>query len=270
MSKWLTPPLIAVIALLAAPAAFASQCFQLAGDPTARVWRAALKPGEVRILFVGHSSFRIETDQGRAAVTDFYGDPGPGAPPDAVTMNHAHSTHWTTAVPEEITHALEGWGDGVTPNLHEVLLDDLFIRNVPTDIRDWGGGWEKWGNSIFIFEYEGLCIGHLGHLHHKPTDEHYARIGRLDVVLAPVDGGYTMPIEDIMEVMRRVKARLVIPMHIFQPGSLQRFLTGLSSEFAIDMSDANEVVISAATLPARPTIRVLAPAVRDGGMWLDE
>lgn len=256
-------------ALFAIPAA-ASQCFQLANYDGARVWNASLGPGEVRIRFVGHSAFRIETDQGRVAVTDFYGDPGPGKTPDAVTMNHAHSSHWTSFVPEDIAHALKGWGDGASPTLHELQLDDMLIRNVPTDIRNWGdGGIERFGNSIFIFEYEGLCIGHLGHLHHQPTEEHYALIGRLDVVLAPVDGGYTLPIDDVMEIMRRVRARLVIPMHIFSPGSLERFLTGLSAEFAIDMSEADHVVVSAATLPSVPTIRVLAPAVEDTTFWAD-
>ena len=55
-----------------------------------------------------------------------------------------------------------------------------------------------------------------------------------------------------------------------RPGSLQRFLTGLSDAFVIDMSEANEVVISAATLPSTPTIRVLAPAVSDGALWYEE
>ena len=257
------------ISLAVAFPAAASQCFQLADLGEARVWNAALGPGEVKIQFVGHASFRIETDQGRVAVTDFYGDPGPGPAPDAVTMNHAHSSHWTSFVPKEIEHSLQGWGDGETPTLHEILLDDMLIRNVPTDIRNWGGGIEKYGNSIFIFEYEGLCIGHLGHLHHLPTEEHYALIGRLDVVLAPVDGGYTMPIEDMMTIMRRVRARLVIPMHIFGPGSLERFLTGLSSDFEIDRSDADHIVVSAATLPSVPTIRVLAPTIADRTFWED-
>ena len=263
--------LFLVIALcFAASPALASQCFQVANNSGARIWNAALGPGEVKIRFVGHSAFRIETDQGRVAVTDFYGAAGPGRAPDAVTMNHAHSSHWTAFVPEEIEHALQGWGDGETPTLHELQLDDMLIRNVPTDIRSWSGARvEKFGNSIFIFEYEGLCIGHLGHLHHLPTEEHYAMIGRLDIVLAPVDGGYTLPIEDMMEIMRRVRARLIIPMHIFGPSSLERFLTGLAPEYAIDMTEADHVVVSAATLPKVPTIRVLAPAVNDPSFWED-
>lgn len=261
--------LAALPALLAAGGAVASQCQQLAGAPDAKIWRASLSAGEVRIKFVGHSAFRIETDQGRVAVTDFYGDPGPGQTPDAVTMNQAHSSHWTPFPPEEIAHHLKGWDEEGVAAEHWVELDDLLIRNVPTDTRSWGGDWRADGNSIFVFEYEGLCIGHLGHLHHLPTEQDYAMIGRLDVVLAPVDGGYTMSIDDMMTVMRRVRARMVIPMHIFRAGSLESFLTGMSDMFEVDVSPSDEVVISAVTLPSVPTIRVLQPAV-SGGLIFDD
>ena len=62
------------------------------------------------------------------------------------------------------------------------------VRNVPTNIRDWNGGTERYGNSIFIFEIANLCIAHLGHLHHTLTQPHLDEIGRIDVVMAPVDG----------------------------------------------------------------------------------
>lgn len=250
--------------------AFASQCQQLANADAPRIWQAALTPDEVRIVFVGHSSFRIETGQGRVAVTDFYGDPGPGPVPDAVTMNQAHSSHWTQFPPEEIAHHLEGWGKTDEPADHWVELDNLLIRNVTTDIRDWGGAWEQDGNSIFIFEYEGLCIGHLGHLHHILTDRHYALIGRLDVVLVPVDGGYTMAVADMLTIMKRLRARLVIPMHIFRSGSLERFIAGMRDDFRIDMSDASDITISARTMPTEPTVRILAPVVRDSGFYSDD
>ena len=78
------------------------------------------------------------------------------------------------------------------------------IRNVTTDIRryfgeDSSGEMIKDGNSIFIFEVAGLCIGHLGHLHHKLDDTHFAAIGRLDIVMVPIDGTYTMSLDGISD-----------------------------------------------------------------------
>lgn len=247
-----------VIVLAAIPAA-ASQCIQLAGAPDARIWHAKLSPGEVHILYVGHSAFRIETDQGHAVVTDFYGDPGPGAIPDAVTMNHAHSTHWTSSPDPSIAHPLKGWADDDGPAEHWLELGDMLVRNVPTDIRSWGGGVEADGNSIFIFEYEDLCIGHLGHLHHEPTEGDYAMIGRLDVVMAPVDGGQTLETAAMLRVLKRLKARLVLPMHHLSGVSLMEFMAGMSSDYLVVGSDDYELTISARTLPSWPTVRLLAP-----------
>ena len=56
------------------------------------------------------------------------------------------------------------------------------------------------GNSIFIFEVAGLCIGHLGHLHHKLDDSHFAQIGRIDILMVPIDGSYTMSLDGMSEI----------------------------------------------------------------------
>ena len=87
---------------------------------------------------------------------------------------------------------LRGWNPEGGPARHALVVDDVYIRNVPTDIRSCGGDVEKDGNSIFIFEVAGLCIGHLGHLHHRLEDAHYGAIGRLDIVMVPIDGGMTL------------------------------------------------------------------------------
>lgn len=247
---------IAVSWAAAALPAAASICFQLA-DAGPRVIRASLGPDELRITYVGHSAFRIESPGGISAVTDFFGLWGNGGPPDVVTMNKAHSTHFTLNPDPRIPHVLPGWNDADPLGAeHWLQVGDMLVRNVPTDIRRWGT-LEANANSIFIFEAADLCVGHLGHLHHIPTDEHYGRIGRLDVLMVPVDGGYTMNQEAMAEVVRRVKARVVIPMHWFGPMNLERFLAEMSGEFAIRRLAEPSVVLTAATLPDRPTIVVL-------------
>jgi len=100
-------------------------------------------------------------------VTDFTGFIGSAnLIPDVVTMNHAHETHWTAFPDPAIPHVLRGWGEYGVGADHHLDLGGLVVRNVPTDIRS-GGGVEANGNSIFVFEAEGLCIAHLGHLHHE-------------------------------------------------------------------------------------------------------
>jgi L-ascorbate metabolism protein UlaG (beta-lactamase superfamily) len=112
-------------------------------------------------------------------------------------------------------------------------------------------------NSIFVFEAADLCIGHLGHLHHEPTDAHYGLIGRLDVVMVPVDGGFTMNQAAMIRVMQRLKARVVIPMHWFGPANLERFLDGMAADFDIRRAGSDRVTLARDRLPDRPTVLVL-------------
>jgi L-ascorbate metabolism protein UlaG (beta-lactamase superfamily) len=131
------------------------------------------------------------------------------------------------------------------------------IRNVTTDIRSSLTEREKDANSIFIFEVAGLCIGHLGHLHHELTPQHKGLIGRLDVVMVPVDGGLTMPLPNMMNVLKDLRARVVLPMHYFRAGSLERFVAASSRDFKIEYRNDPALVLSLAKLPPEPTVYVL-------------
>ncbi len=91
----------------------------------------------------------------------------------------------------------------------------------------------KDGNSIFIFEVAGLCIGHLGHLHVKLDDSHFAAIGRLDILMVPIDGTYTMSLDGVSEITRRLRASVVLPMHRFAT-PLEDFMQRIGKQFEID------------------------------------
>ncbi len=263
--------LAAILALLAAPAFAqaprASHCIAVAQAPGVEfVHRASfaggLDPFAVRLHYIDHAMFLLETGGGATAITDYVGFIGAtDFYPDVVTMNRAHSSHWTGAPDPRIPHVMRGWtGAG-----QAVESGDLFVRNVPTDIRGsvfaegQGGGATRDGNSIYVFEAAGLCIGHLGHLHHVPDDAQYAALGRMDVVMAPVDGGLTLPRPDLIEVLRTLRSQVVIPMHWFGRSNLERFLVEMAGEFEIERPGAASIELSLRDLPDRPTIVVLEP-----------
>lgn len=210
--------------------------------------------GEVRISYVGHSTFRLQDATGLTIATDYSGNAGVNVIPDVVTMNHAHITHFTHNPDKRIAHVLRGWPQNGEIAKYNIQIDETIIRNVTTDISTWSGHEESDGNSIFIFEMGGLCIGHLGHLHHLLSDEHYAAIGRLDVVMVPVDGGYTMNVEDMAKVVKRLNASVVLTMHAFSSFSLNEFLVNMGKRFQIEQRRGTDIVLSLNTLPASPTV----------------
>lgn len=258
-------------ALLAVPAAAQdrrpSHCIALVQDVPGLqlIHRASftdpLPEYTVRLRYIGHAMFLLQTPGGLSAVTDYSGFLGSADfVPTVATMNRAHSTHWTPAPDPRIPHVLPGWDFERGAADHYLELEDLVVRNVPTDIRSYTGAGGENGNSIFVFETAGLCIGHVGHLHHEPTPEQYAALGRLDVVMVPVDGGFTMDVAAIMRVVTRLRSSVVIPMHWFGTGTLEYFLTGMASDFAVVRMDGSDIELSLRTLPDRPTVMLLRPA----------
>jgi L-ascorbate metabolism protein UlaG (beta-lactamase superfamily) len=211
--------------------------------------------GPVTITYAGHSTYIIETPGGVRIATDFSGVYGADPLPRVVTMNKAHRTHYTDFPDPGIETVLRGWNPEGGPAKHAVVVDDVYIRNVPTDIRN-GGDFGKDGNSIFIFEVAGLCIGHLGHLHHRLEDAHYGAIGRLDIVMVPVDGGMTLSLDGMSEITERLWSSMILPMHRHAT-PLPEFLGRMGDDFAVDYRDSRSVEVTLKTLPSRPTIVVL-------------
>ena len=218
---------------------------------------AALERDQVRISYIGHSTFLIESAQLVRIATDYNDYVRPPVLPDIVTMNHAHTTHYTDHPDPAIKYVLRGWAEDEKPARIDLQYKDVRVRNVPTNIRSWTGGTERHGNSIFIFEVGNLCIAHLGHLHHTLTQQQLNEIGRVDVVMVPVDGTLTLDLEGMIEVLQALKAPLIIPMHYFSAFTLERFLQRARQDWDVEMAEVPSLVVSKASLPAKPKVLVL-------------
>ncbi len=221
------------------------------------IQKASLGKDEARLTFVGHSTFIIESASGTRAATDYNDFVRARETPDIATMNKAHSTHFSRNPEPGIKQLLPGWGTSGAAARHDVTLADMRVRNVPTNIRDYSGRTDYDGNSMFVFEIGDLCIAHLGHLHHPLEPGHLRALGRVDVVLVPVDGSYTLDMEGMMDVLKTLQARVMVPMHFFGPSTLNRFINRSRELWAVEMRPEPVLVVSKATLPARPTVIVL-------------
>jgi L-ascorbate metabolism protein UlaG (beta-lactamase superfamily) len=251
--RWLIAACAAIWGFGPATPALA-QCFPIAETKPevipAAFRQAALAAGTVRLTFLGHSSFLIETAGGATVVTDFNGMVLPPETPDIVTMNNAHSTHYTDYVDPAVKHVLRGWDPKGGVALHDLTLLDLHVHNVPTNVRDFRGVRTN-GNSIFVFEMADMCIAHLGHLHHLLTDVHLGELGMIDVLLTPVDGSFTMAQELMVEVIQQIQPAVIIPMHYFGPSTLNRFISLIGDRYEVEIVDTPTVVLSRHTLPYR-------------------
>ena len=232
--------------------------------PPAACSRAGIKLAQssvqdpIRLTFVGHATFLIESPQGIRIVTDYndyvrtarrarhrHDEHRPRQP----FLDGARSAHQARAA------RLEPERRG--PAEHDLKIGDVHVRNISTNIRDFGGGTREFGNSIFVFEIGGLCIAHLGHLHHTLTVQQLGQIGQMDVLLVPVDGGYTLDLDGMVEVLKALKARLMIPMHMFSSYGLERFLRRVRQDFEVVENPVPDHHISRATLPEKQQVLVL-------------
>jgi L-ascorbate metabolism protein UlaG (beta-lactamase superfamily) len=247
--------LVVVLILLAPRLAVAACAPVAAAEP--RVWHAVVEDPTVRITFLGHASFLIETPDNVRAITDYSGAYTTDPPPDIVTMNHAHPSHYTLHPDPRIGIVLHGWQEGPQPPAYDVVLRDLRVTNLATNIRDWDGGTELNGNSIFIFETAGLCIAHLGHLQHLLEPADLDALGHIDIVMIAVDGGYTIGQADARAVVEQIHPRIVLPMHYFTADNLARFLDMMRETYAIDVRHDPTIEVSRVTLPDRPTVIAL-------------
>ena len=274
--KSLLSGLVSLVLLLLLAASMAAQAQQSAPDQCLAFAQApirpliqkanylpvALRPFEVNIRYLGHSTFLMASPKGVTMATDFNDYISIQPAPTIATMNIAHHTHHSLNPDPKIKHLLKGWNP--TPNkaqIHDLAEKDVRVRNIPTNLRSFGdeSGFMKYGNSIFVFEVSGLCIAHLGHLHHTLTVQQLGQIGQMDVVLVPVDGSWTLDVAGTIAVLKALKAPLVIPMHYFSEFTLGRFVEEAQKVFPVKRFQSSKLTVARDRMPAKTEVWVLPP-----------
>ncbi|WP_417708627.1 MBL fold metallo-hydrolase [Roseibium aggregatum] len=254
-----------VAAVLSGPAYAVCQLvadapYRTPGPDEVRIWRASLQANEVQVRYIGHSTFELETPKGVRIATDYNDSVRPLLPPTVATMNGAHGTHYSVSPDPNIEHLLYGWNPKGGPLDHDLTVGDVRIRNIQTNIRGWDGAERRLGNSIFIFEVADMCIAHLGHLHHRLTQEDLVRLGQIDVVFAAIDNSSTLRLDSLMDVLESIGPAMVVPMHFHFPGALQAFV-GRAQEAGYDIvrAETPTLIVSRSSLPTRKTAYIMMP-----------
>lgn len=160
----------------------------------------------MRISWLGHASFLIESG-GSGLVTDPYDGIGltfPEVSADVVTSSHGHfdhcATHLVAGEPVVVSSAGE----------HEIM--PFRITGFPT-FHDDADGSKRGSNIAFMIEAEGLRVCHLGDLGHALSDRDISALGRIDVLMIPVGGTYTIDSAVAAKVVESLQPGFVLPMH---------------------------------------------------------
>lgn len=161
------------------------------------------------ITYHGHAEFEIQLANGYTLITDPYdahvGYEMKNHSCDAVTVSHGHGDH-------NFTDKLQGNFARVDSAGTWHLHPDAKVTAIPS-VHDEAGGTKRGKNLIMKLEAEGLTLVHLGDQGDKITPEQQSAIGRVDILMIPVGGFYTIDAQMAAETVKQLNPRVVIPMH---------------------------------------------------------
>ena len=163
----------------------------------------------MEIVWYGHSCFRFIERGMAAVVTDPFDSDVIGYEPlklraDIVTVSHDAPGHNFIGAVKGTMHKLTGPG--------EFEIGGVFITGVQTDSNSKKDA-EKPRNTLFLFDFDGLTIAHLGDLNQVPTQSEVEALGTVNVALVPVGGGNGLNAAKAAEVISLLEPNIVIPMH---------------------------------------------------------
>ncbi len=213
----------------------------------------------MKVKWLGHACFMITSDAGTKIIADPYavvGGFGYGEikeSADIVTVSHEHGDHNNVAAvggnPEVVRGAAKVKG--------------IEFKAIFTYHDDVGGG-QRGSNTILCFEVDGVRVCHLGDLGHPLSDKQMSELGKVDILLAPVGGNFTIDARVATELCDRLKPAVVIPMHYkndkcaFPIAGVDEFLQGKEGVKRLDVSEFD---FKQGELPASTQIIVLQPAL---------
>ncbi len=209
----------------------------------------------MELRYYGHSTFGL-TSGGKTIVIDPFNDdighPKPKVSPDAVVISHEHFDHNNVGLVGGHPKVIRCLGhEGKTWASIDERVGPVHITGLGC-YHDTEEGGARGLNTILLFEVEGLRVVHLGDLGHLLTDDQTRAIGKVDVLMIPVGGHFTIGPAEAGKVMAQLKPRVVIPMHFktgvnasWPIGTLDDFLKGKTAAKRVGAS----VTITAQSLP---------------------
>jgi len=161
----------------------------------------------MELTYIGHSCFHIKGKK-TSLVIDPYnpemtGYKMPKQNAKILLNSHSHEDH---SFNKQVNF------DKLIDTPGEFEIDDVYVTGIPT-FHDNKEGEERGKNIVFQIEIDGISIVHLGDLGHELSEKHISKIGRVDVLIVPVGGHFTVDAFVASKIISILEPSIVIPMH---------------------------------------------------------
>lgn len=237
---------------------------------------SAQEKSNPKLRWYGQSFFVIETTKGTRVAFDPHAIEAFGrqtTKADLVLISHPHPDHVRLEVieikdkPKVIQGIKVGAGnpEAGPPNRQQwnpvdEQFRDVKVRSIGT-FHDSMQGFQRGKNTIFVLEFDGLKLAHLGDLGHLLSEEQLRSLGSIDVLLIPVGGVYTLNGDQAKKVVAQIKpSKYILPMHFGTKTfddllPVDEFLDGQTN---VERKPAtNELILDRALQPKQPQIVLL-------------
>jgi len=213
----------------------------------------------MKIKYLGHAAFMITSDAGTRIITDPYGardDLRYGEiqeSADIVTVSHDHFDHNNVAAVRGNPEVVRG----------AAKVKGIEFKGIPS-YHDEAKGQQRGENTILCFEVDGIRICHLGDIGHPLSDKQVAEVGKVDILVVPVGGYYTVDAKVASQICDALSPKVIIPMHFktekndFPITGVDEFLRGKGGISRLGTSEAE---FKQGELPTTTQIIVLEPAL---------
>ena len=222
----------------------------------------------MKVTWYGHAAFGIDPESGPRIITDPYTPEGVGYAPiaDAADLviissddDSAHCRGDLISGGPEIVNALTVAQSGGSQTAQGVEITAI-------EAAEWDHHPEHevpGQNGMYRFTLDGIKCAHMGDVGNPLTDAQQAFFEDVDVLFALAGGYLTIELPDLMEMIHRVKPKLVIPMHFrtltYRPRNtmwIESFLSHFKDE-DVDFSFGSTAEITKDQMPDRTRVLVM-------------
>ncbi|MEA3350163.1 MAG: MBL fold metallo-hydrolase [Chloroflexota bacterium] len=210
----------------------------------------------MKIQWYGHACFRLTSRGAATVITDPYDY-------EVVGYQELNLRGQIVSISRDIPaynhiSAVKG-NKRVLRGPGEYEIGDVFITAVRTN-GDKKRKNDELYNTLYVFDYDGITIAHLGNLRRVPTQSQVEALGAVSIALVPVGGGEGLIAAKASEVISLLEPGIVIPMHYNTPDSkiklnpLSKFMKemGLS-----EIESEQELSVTQSSIPTETQIVVL-------------